>query len=174
MRDCTYCRRGRVSSRAPTPTSSLFFSLSAILRRQLQNGSSSDTPDLPSVAHDRPLDDTPICGVLLSRNVRFGSLADLGLPRRIDGRVESSRLECPLYPSKADIRQCTCACPLCAKCGHRKLARQRHDHADQHITVEVMSCPRSFIHYRYVCSVVWGSYPARRWTNQITLVQLPA
>ena len=47
----------------------------------------------------------------------------------------------------------------------------RHDHTDQHITVEVMSCPRSFIRYRYVCSVVWGSYPARRWTNQITLMQ---
>jgi len=48
----------------------------------------------------------------------------------------------------------------------------RHDHTDQHITVEVLTCPRSIARYRYRCSVVWGSYPVRRWTIQITLVQL--
>ena len=38
----------------------------------------------------------------------------------------------------------------------------------EHITVEVLTCPRSIVHYRYRCSVVWGSYPVRRWTIQIT------
>jgi hypothetical protein len=47
-------------------------------------------------------------------------------------------------------------------------ARERHDRADQHITGE------SFIRYRYRRPVVWGSYPARRWTIQITQVQVIA
>ena len=80
----------------------------------------------------------------------------------------------PLPNDTARYHRPRCSSAYCRgednrSCHHeRTLPVDRDMIQTEHITVEVLTCPRSIVRYRYRCSVVWGSYPVRRWTIQIT------